>query len=1279
MTQDDEFELDPELENNEELDPVYRVVVQRAKEWIRELIDYSRRNNLLYFRETKKQHLDLTHSESNALNLLIDGQSVSLDQLFPGDELEAGFLPDALSRLKTIKSKAKENFEERSISTLYLATWECSWDDSKRSSNRQPLSGSERIPRAPLFLAPIEIKQGARQGEFRLSLVGDWEVNPALKSLMRSEWGIELDEIEGDGSEDFDFLEEYRRRIEEAPGGEVRWAAQISNFSYAKYAMVEDLQEGLADLAANQMILAICGNESALSEIRGNLVDPPIDKPNQIEPKIEYLILDADSSQNQVINAILDGQSFAFDGPPGTGKSQTIANAIGALIAEGKKVLFVAEKRAAIEAVVKRLSDQGLTDLLMDFHGTGKKKKEVLADLRQACEAVRVTETKTSRSGNTALTRERQKLLDHSQALHQVRKPFDRSLYDLMVIAAAHEVGSDVRFRFPTSVRSSMKFEDIERCEDLIRELGGLGGFLNDPGLAEWRKLDNLDPEVVEDDISSLGDLVDEYLPAISESFDEAVTELTKSKLAFVDKEELVVLAHEILEFQSSFGAAIFAEDVVQLVADLESARSRIGRIIGSLFNSRYRSTKKKVRALTQNGGKPPTLLALVEDAFRLKDRWTSLERCGLDRDVIDLRSVKSIGKLGLQISQLAQCRVRFEKFSTLSEGLETDLDEALNRAELLLRAANYARTAHDARRVEAELEQLEISRLIEEMKGSPDDLPRLVDMLWYSWSTSIVESMGSRVLGLTKTSSDGLTEAVSVFRELDKKHIEDTPARIRAIWAKQFSESVKDFEEEWNSLSAALNRKRSLPGIRTVFNNSSSVVSALKPCWVMSPLSVSMLRPPVGWFDVVIFDEASQILPADAITSIKAARQVVVAGDDRQLPPTTFFAGGENDDLDDEDSKDESINVGHYESILSLMKYIITKPRELRWHYRSRDERLIAFSNEKLYKSLITFPDSAEDSCLRFVRVENGERSISKRASNPAEVDCVVDLIREHAMQRPEESLGVIALGSPHANAIEDALWEAARSDEVLAEFLELHREEPFFVKNLERVQGDERDAIILTIGYGRNQRGEIVYNFGPINGRFGERRLNVAVTRSKNRMTLVSTFSHVELDEKKCKSGGLPFMRDYLRYVETDGTEFGDSSVLRPEMNAFERSIYTRLTELGYRVVPQYGIGRYRVDFAVVSPEDPTRFVLAVECDGASYHSQPTARERDRLRQEALERRGWRFHRIWSTDWFRDPEGELQKCVLSINAAAQGLPNPTGGYASSYQEQLFEEDEDE
>ena len=1228
------------------------LVAKRVKEWIRELIDVSKRNNLLYFRETKSQHIDLSQANEEARKSLIEGNEVTFEQLFPFEEQAPGFVNDALSRVKSIVSKAKENFEERSIDTLHLAVWECSWDDSKRSTARQGASGSERIPRAPLFLAPIEIRKGSKQGGYRFQVVGGWEINRALKFLMKTEFDIDLDiSTDQDENVELGFHEELCRRIGQAPGGNVEFSAQVSNFSYAKLAMVEDLQEGETDLIMNQMILAICGDQDALSAVRGNLVDPPLDLPNRIEPMNEFLILDADSSQNQVINAILDGQSFAFDGPPGTGKSQTIANAISALVADGKRVLFVAEKRAAIEAVVKRLGDRGLSELVMDYHGTGKKKKQVIADLRSTYDVVRSTSSRASKAEVIGLKRERGRLVEHSHELHEKRSPFGLSLYELMVLAAKHEAGSSVRFRFPFKVRSHMTFQDIETCESLLRRLWDLGGFVIDEGLVEWRNLNDLDIDVVEADLGDLGDLIDESIPSIQEAFDNVALELSSKELTFSDKEIVAKLAVDIFRFQELYGVSIFHEKLSDLTLDLQKASSFFGRLFGPILSAKYRRAKKRVRTLVGRKAKSIQLLSIATQAKDLEGRWITLNGLGISREVLDLRLLTSVAELPPAIEMLAKARSRFEKFEKLSTEFEVNLEQAAMAATELLRVANYARTAQDALEVEAELEKFQMSKFLEEIKSNQDDLPLLMDMLWYSWSTSIVESVGTRVLGMTATASDSLVQSSVAFRELDMKHIEDTPARIRAIWAQRFENSLSEFEDEWHLLSAAFNRKRGLPGIRTVFDKSKNVVSALKPCWVMSPLSVSMLRPPVGWFDVVIFDEASQVLPADAMTSIKAARQVVVAGDDKQLPPTTFFASGEDGEeeiIDDID--DESVKVGHYESILSLMKYIITKPRQLRWHYRSRDERLIHFSNEKLYRSLITFPDSAEGSCLTFVKVENGPSAVSVRASNLAEVQEVVELIREHASVRPEESLGVIALGTPHANAIEDALWAAAHEDSDLASFLESHQEEPFFVKNLERVQGDERDAIILTIGYGRNSRGEILYNFGPINGRFGERRLNVAVTRAKNRMTLVSTFSHVELDEKKCKSGGLPFLRDYIKYVESGGVEFGDTSAVRPEMNAFEYSIYSRLNSAGFQVVPQYGVGNYRIDFAVVHPDDPSRFVLAIECDGASYHSLPTARERDRLRQDALERRGWRVHRIWSTDWFVDPDGELERCIAAI-----------------------------
>ena len=419
-----------------------------------------------------------------------------------------------------------------------------------------------------------------------------------------------------------------------------------------------------------------------------------------------------------------------------------------------------------------------------------------------------------------------------------------------------------------------------------------------------------------------------------------------------------------------------------------------------------------------------------------------------------------------------------------------------------------------------------------------------------------------------------------------------------------------------------------------------------------MSPLSVSMLRPPCEWFDVVIFDEASQILPADAITAIKAAKQVVVAGDDRQLPPTSFFASGDpkDDEIAEETEFTDDIQVGNYESILALMKSIVTKPRQLQWHYRSRDERLIAFSNKRIYKSLITFPNSDQIGTLNFVNAGSGPEAISMGATNKAEVRKVVELVVEHAKNRPNESLGIIALGTPHANAIETAMNAERDLNHELDEFMELHPDERFFIKNLERVQGDERDAIILTAGYGRNEKGEMRYNFGPINGKHGERRLNVATTRAKQRMTLVTTFTELDLEKSQCAAGGMSFLRDYVAYVRSGGDNFGDTEAIRPEINAFERSIQVRLERAGLVLEPQYGVGKYLIDFAVRNPINPSVFALAIECDGASYHSQPTARERDRLRQELLENRGWKFHRIWSTDWFRDPDLEVIRCLQAL-----------------------------
>jgi very-short-patch-repair endonuclease len=287
---------------------------------------------------------------------------------------------------------------------------------------------------------------------------------------------------------------------------------------------------------------------------------------------------------------------------------------------------------------------------------------------------------------------------------------------------------------------------------------------------------------------------------------------------------------------------------------------------------------------------------------------------------------------------------------------------------------------------------------------------------------------------------------------------------------------------------------------------------------------------------------------------------------------------------------------------------------------------------------------------------------------SASAEVTAVVDAILEHARTRPRESLGVIALGQVHAERINEAL-RRARPDhpDLDAFFAEPGTDdeggggltEPFFVKNLERVQGDERDAIILSIGYGkRNADGRLTYHFGPILTDKGERRLNVAITRARRRLTVVSTFGAEDMDPARSDRRGVELLRRYLAYVASGGNDLGSAPLEHPKLNAFELDVRDRLVAAGIPVIAQYGVSGYSIDFVASDRDQPGRFVLAIECDGAGYHSQPTARDRDRLRQQQLERLGWRFHRIWSTDWFADPTGEVQRVVDAYEHARIPVP---------------------
>jgi len=332
----------------------------------------------------------------------------------------------------------------------------------------------------------------------------------------------------------------------------------------------------------------------------------------------------------------------------------------------------------------------------------------------------------------------------------------------------------------------------------------------------------------------------------------------------------------------------------------------------------------------------------------------------------------------------------------------------------------------------------------------------------------------------------------------------------------------------------------------------------------------------------------------------------------------------------------------------------------KLAWHYRSRDERLIAFSNRAIYQdSLITFPGTNHEEPIVFEKVPFAARD-GQEDSGSEEVKLVIQRILEHARERPDVSLGVITMGIKHRDRLQHALDEALASEAGLSAFFDLARPDRFFIKNLEQVQGDERDEIFLSVGYAKNADGRLPYRFGPILVSGGERRLNVATTRAKRRMRVFCSFSHLDLDPKRSSAEGFKYLRGFLEFAASGGRLLNSDEATSVELNPFEEDVRLALESRGLQVVPQLGVSGYRIDFAVQDPEQPGRFVMAIECDGASYHSAPMARDRDRLRQQQLQALGWNVYRIWSTDWFHHRSEELERVVREVQRvlAAGGGP---------------------
>jgi very-short-patch-repair endonuclease len=708
-------------------------------------------------------------------------------------------------------------------------------------------------------------------------------------------------------------------------------------------------------------------------------------------------------------------------------------------------------------------------------------------------------------------------------------------------------------------------------------------------------------------------------------------------------------------------GAAIVLDAFSRVVRDVPSAAvvptlERINKLIKSALReiaTGYESTDasagaidKAVRLTEMFSGRNDSMKA-VQALLSLE---TEQQLADADARLTDLiAATQGIIQLATKLADASNGELwRKSAAGSLPEWRAAAV-RALENPETLQDWVNFIRC-----RVEGEQYGMtSLTAIAENAAAKPEHLAAAFQFVFYNTLAKQVLSSNSALWEFSGDTQDKIRQQ---FARTDRDVI--VMQRKRAA-ARSANRSVRPgmrggHVADWTELALLRHevskQKRHIP-IRELVRRAGSSLQALKPCFMMGPQSVAKyLAPGVLKFDLIVMDEASQIRPEDAIGALARGGQAVIVGDPMQLPPTSFFNRVAQADGDDGEGS-QSV-AADSESILDVASTVYPSVRRLRWHYRSQHESLIAFSNQEFYGDLIVFPHAQRDSEKMGVKYRFVPEAIYENRCNPKEALAIIEAVLDHMMNCPNESLGVVTMNFEQKELIEGLLEDRFRDDPFAQSFrATMLGTKGFFVKNLENVQGDERDVIFISTTYGSDASGNQFQRFGPVNSEAGHRRLNVLFTRAKLRTVVFTSLDIDRILAPPESSRGLRAFKGYLRFAKT-GILDKTVATSDQEINDFERSVRAVLESRNFEVASQVGVAGFFLDLAVKNPKKPGAFLLGIECDGATYHSSKSARDRDRLREDILRSRGWTLHRIWSTDWFKNRTKEIDKMCKRIES---------------------------
>lgn len=1200
--------------------------------WERKLLDFSLRNNMLnlYLRQKAIQFIsfDIDKLEDilqdGAEYLIIEKPDVDIrfeheerlirSKLYPSlqelisNDIQHHCLHTYLTELETkntltnIYRAARNAIEETGANSLFLAIGTLRWFETEVSE----------IPRyAPILMLPVEMVY--KKGRYYIR-IKDEEImlNVTLVEFLRQNYDIKIPGLDSLPKDEHGVdVSLIFAIIRDALKNQKRWDVEeesiLGVFSFSKFVMWNDIHNHREELLENKVIESLV--QQRLTWQPEPLQTALHEKDKLMKPEQLALPVPVDSSQMAAVYEAGLGHSFILYGPPGTGKSQTITNLIANALFQGKRVLFVAEKMAALSVVQNRLAKIGLDPFCLELHSNKATKRHILDQLGKALNVRHtVSPAEYSRTAE-GLYEERKKLIEYMEALHEYKGNDGFSLYDCIVRYEMDDCMTMNASVLTDAFLEKFSRDEWQKYEHLL--YARLKSVLSIVGQPSGNAL--LGMNIEESDLAGEARLREEVARA---------EEIIRATLNNYDS--LAAASQKREELLRDNTAEIFTLDVDELYKEWRSIKSKW--IIPRFFAKRS-----------------------------FLDRLRNYNQYIVESEVDSLiSSLSDYLKLYKQIAEAQGVIGKF--FDRLCEGDNLPAKEELREMASKLSAwGNNLSGMRDWYHwcvYRKELQNAGLNAVVDMIEKETVDVSMVLPIVRKTIFKALAEKKIAENSILRTFEGVIFDDTVSLYKKLTMEFQKLSELELCSRLASNVPHVTDNISN--SSEIGLVNRNISNGGrgmsIRELFDQIPELLKRLCPCMLMSPMSVAQyLSLTQDKFDLVIFDEASQMPTSEAVGAIARGKALVVVGDPKQMPPTSFFTST--------NVNDDEADIDDLESILEDCRTLQIPSLQLNWHYRSQHESLIAFSNNEYYDgSLITFP-SVDDkqTKVKYVPV-NGVYDKGGRRSNKVEAEAVVNEVVRRLKMRDagKHSIGVISFSVVQQNLIEDLLQERLDKDKTLREAAE-NLYEPIFVKNLENVQGDERDVILFSIGYGPDKDGKVSMNFGPLNNKGGERRLNVAVSRARQEMIVFSSLKASQVDLKRSQAKGVEGLKHFLEYAEQQILIPSENTVTPYEDNKIANQIADALVEKGYHASVCIGRSQFKVDIAIASKDNPELYTLGILLDGEGYHNTQTTRDREIVQPSVLCNLRWQVMRVWCLDWFNNRDRVIARIIDRIDSAPE------------------------